>query len=57
MPRERQVQAARAERVAAGAEPMDMDEHAAEEEMAKEGETVTLVVSHYLAIQKELADL
>jgi hypothetical protein len=57
MPREHQVQVARAKRVATGAELMDMDGHAAEEEMAKEGETVTLGVSLYLAIQKELADL
>jgi hypothetical protein len=60
MPWERRVRAAGVERAANCAEPMDMDEEAAKEEVAeeeaayeevvKEEETVTVGASHYWAI-------
>jgi hypothetical protein len=59
MPQECRVWAVGAKRVTTSAELMDMDEEvgeekAADEDVAEEEETVTLGVSQYQAIQKEL---
>ena len=57
MPQECWVQVASIERAADSAESMDMDEEVVDEEVAEEEEMVTLGVSHYRAIQQDLADI
>jgi hypothetical protein len=51
MPRKRQVRAAGIERAIDGVELMDMEEEAADEEVAEEEETITVGAAHYRAIQ------
>ena len=57
MPQEQWARAAGIKRATNGAKPMDIEEEAANEEVTKEEETITMSAAHYRAMQQALADI